>query len=66
MINLHASGGNTMNFIWQDPSVGLGNFILSLVLIILIHAYILFFFFKVSKRRLTTVIFGVGFVFFIA
>lgn len=66
MINLHASGGNTMNFIWQDPSMALGNVILSLVLIILIHGYILFFLFKVSKRRLTMVIFGVGSVLFIA
>ena len=64
MIILHASGGNTMEFIWN--SMPIGNFILNLVLIVLIHGYILFFLFKVSKRRLTMVIFGVGFVLFLA
>ena len=51
-----------MNFIWQDPSMALGNVILSFVLIVLIHAYILFFLFKVSKRRLTMMLYRYGYI----
>ena len=58
MIILHALGGKCMNFIWE--AMPLCNFILNLALVVIIHAFILFFLFKVSKRRLTIVIFGVG------
>ena len=43
----------------------IGNFIVSLTLIILIHAYLAFVLFKVAKRRATFTIFLVGFVLFV-
>ena len=52
-----------MRFIWQD--MALGNFIFNLLFIVCIHALVLFFLFKVSKRRLTLVVFAIGTVLFI-
>ncbi len=66
MIILHASGGNTMKFSWDKDVMPIGNFIFELVLILLIDALILYFLFKVSKRRLTIAVFITGTVLFLA
>ena len=52
-----------MEFAWDV--MPFGNFIVSLVLIILIHAYLAFILFKVAKRRATFTIFLIGFVLFV-
>lgn len=52
-----------MEFVWDKMPIG--NFIFSLALIVLIHAFLLFFLFKVSKRRLTIAFYAVGTALFI-
>ncbi len=55
-----------MKFAWENDVMPLGNFIASLVLIVVIFGGLFFILYKVAKRRATFILLSLAFVFFLA
>ena len=55
-----------MKFAWENDVMPLGNFIVSLVLIVVIFGGLFFILYKVAKRRATFILLSLAFVFFLA
>lgn len=55
-----------MKFAWENDVMPLGNFIASLILIVVIFGGLFFILYKVAKRRATFILLSLAFVFFLA
>ena len=55
-----------MKFAWENDVMPLGNFIASLILIVVIFGGLFFILYKVAKRRATFILLSLAFIFFLA
>ena len=55
-----------MKFAWENDVMPLGNFIASLILIVVVFGGLFFILYKVAKRRATFILLSLAFVFFLA